>query len=235
MKKGYENTTVADIVAAAGVSRDVFYEHFTDKHNAFLEAQQHPTQHILDTCAAAYFSVEDWPERIWRAFSALIEMVVATPDLAPAPGRVLRGGTRRDPPRRGDHEVVHDLPRGGLRYRPEARELPHLCSQAIAGAIFEIIQRHVARGDGAGLAGGCPSSPTSRSRPSWAPRHAIARISRAQSALCGKNERSSSSIASPCALRQAAECRKMALLFSSISIARLAERGQPYARQHLER
>ena len=43
-QKGYGDTTVADIVAAAGVSRDVFYEHFSDKQNAFLEAQNHPTQ-----------------------------------------------------------------------------------------------------------------------------------------------------------------------------------------------
>jgi len=39
----------------------------------------------------------------------------------------------------------------GYGYRPQARELPHLCSLAIAGAVFEIIQRHVARGDSAGL------------------------------------------------------------------------------------
>src|ERR1019366_5636689 len=38
MAKGYENATVTDIVAAAGVSREVFYEHFSDKQNAFLEA-----------------------------------------------------------------------------------------------------------------------------------------------------------------------------------------------------
>ena len=56
MAKGYANATVADIVARAGVARDVFYEHFTDKEHAFLEAQQHPVQHIVDTCASAYFS-----------------------------------------------------------------------------------------------------------------------------------------------------------------------------------
>jgi hypothetical protein len=34
----------------------------------------------------------------------------------------------------------------GYRQRPEASELPRLCSQATAGAIFEIIQRDVAAG-----------------------------------------------------------------------------------------
>ena len=37
--KGYAAATVADIVAAAGISRDVFYEHFSNKHEAFLAAQ----------------------------------------------------------------------------------------------------------------------------------------------------------------------------------------------------
>src|SRR5207245_7038799 len=35
----------------------------------------------------------------------------------------------------------------GYRYRPEASSLPRLCSHAIAGAIFEIVQRHVAQGE----------------------------------------------------------------------------------------
>src|SRR5207245_7038798 len=34
--------------------------------------------------------------------------------LAPAPGRVLRGGAGGDPKSRGDHSILHDLPAGGL-------------------------------------------------------------------------------------------------------------------------
>ena len=44
----------------------------------------------------------------------------------------------------------------GYSYRPEARELPHLCSRAIAGALFEIIQRDIARGEPAALRGQLP-------------------------------------------------------------------------------
>ena len=39
----------------------------------------------------------------------------------------------------------------GYRYRPEARALPRLSSEAIAGAAFEIIQRHAVRHDFGGL------------------------------------------------------------------------------------
>ena len=42
------DTTVADIVAAAGVAKEAFYRHFADKEQAFLEAQEHPSRQILD-------------------------------------------------------------------------------------------------------------------------------------------------------------------------------------------
>src|SRR5437870_5361711 len=37
-EKGYAATTVADIIASAGVSRSTFYEHFTDKEHCVLSA-----------------------------------------------------------------------------------------------------------------------------------------------------------------------------------------------------
>ena len=50
LTKGFAAAKVSDIVAAARVARPVFYEHFADKEEAFLEAQEHPTQFILDHC-----------------------------------------------------------------------------------------------------------------------------------------------------------------------------------------
>jgi AcrR family transcriptional regulator len=152
LAKGYANTTVADIVAAAGVSRDVFYEHFADKHHAFLEAQQHPTQHILDTCATAYFAVDSWPERVWDGLRTLIELIVENPALAHL--RLVECyAAGPEAARRGE-----DITRAfsifleeGYRQRPQAGTLPRLCSQAISGAVFEIIRRYVARGESAAL------------------------------------------------------------------------------------
>ena len=39
--KGYAETTVADVIALAGVSRKTFYEHFTDKEACFLASYDH--------------------------------------------------------------------------------------------------------------------------------------------------------------------------------------------------
>jgi AcrR family transcriptional regulator len=152
MTKGYANATVTDIVAAAGVARDVFYEHFTDKHHAFLEAQQHPTQHILDTCAAAYFAADRWPERVWRGLGTLIELIVENPALAHV--RLVECYAAGPEAIRRAEEITRSFTiflEEGYRYRPQAQELPRLSSQAIAGAIFEVVRRHIARADYAGL------------------------------------------------------------------------------------
>ena len=153
MAKGYAKATVSDIVAAAGVSRDVFYEHFADKQDAFLETQQHPTQHILDTCAAAFFSAREWPERVWRSFDALIRMIVENPAISYL--RLIEAYAAGPDAVRRAEDITRSFTiflEEGYWYRPQARELPRVCSQAIAGAIFEVIQRHIAHRDSAGLA-----------------------------------------------------------------------------------
>jgi len=152
MAKGYAATTVTDVVAQAGVARDVFYEHFTDKQHAFLEAQQHPTQHILDTCAAAYFAAEDWPERVWRGLDALLGMIASNPAISHL--RLVECYAAGPAAIRRAEDITRSFTiflEEGYRYRPGARELPRLCSEAIAGTIFEVTQRHIARGDAAAL------------------------------------------------------------------------------------
>lgn len=69
-EKGYASTTIADITAAAGVDRRVFYAHFRDKQEAFLAAHELGFQQTMAVSARAFFSCEDWPERIWEGLHA---------------------------------------------------------------------------------------------------------------------------------------------------------------------
>jgi AcrR family transcriptional regulator len=152
MAKGYASTTVADIVAKAGVARDVFYEHFTDKQHAFLEAQQHPTQHIIDACASAYFSAESWPERVWSGLGALLGLIASAPAISHL--RLVECYAAGPEAIRRAEEITRSFTifmEEGYGYRPQARALPRLSSEAIAGAAFEIIQRHAVRHDFGGL------------------------------------------------------------------------------------
>ncbi len=148
MTKGYVNTTVSDLVAAAGVSREVFYEHFTDRQDAFLEALDFPTQPILDACSAAYFSGEAWPDRVWRGLDALIGMIVANPSISHL--RLVECYSAGPTAIRRAEDITRAFTiflQEGYGVRAEAADLPHLYSEAIASAIFEIIQRGVVAGE----------------------------------------------------------------------------------------
>ena len=147
MSKGYAATTVADIVAAAGVAKEAFYKHFGDKEEAFLEAQQHPTQHILDTLVVAYFSVDEWHERIWRGLRALLRLIAENPVLAHL--RLVECYAAGPAAIRRAEDITRSFTiflEEGYRRRGQAEELPRLSSQAISGAIFEIVQREVGAG-----------------------------------------------------------------------------------------
>ncbi len=147
MEKGYAGTTVADIVAAAGVAKEAFYRHFRDREHVFLEAQEHPSQQILDLLVAAYFAADSWTERVWRGLSALLDLIAANPVMSHL--RLVECYTAGPEAVRRAEESTRLFTiflEEGYRHHAEARALPRLVSQAIAGAIFEIIQHDVAAG-----------------------------------------------------------------------------------------
>lgn len=155
--KGYANATVSDIVSAAGISRDVFYAHFTDKQNAFLEAQQQGSQDIQDACAASYFSAKQWPERVWRCLGTLLEVICANRELAHL--RLVECYSAGPAAINRAEDITRSFAiflEEGYGYRARGRTLPRLCSHAITGAIFEIVQRHVAHEDYDGLRSSLP-------------------------------------------------------------------------------
>ena len=186
MAKGYARATVADIVAQAGVSRDVFYEHFSDKQHAFLEAQQHPTQHVLDACSAAYFSAREWPERVWRCLGTLLGLIAANPAIAHL--RLVECYAAGPVAIRRAEEITRSFTfflEEGYGYRAQRPE-PHLYSEAIAGAIFELIQRHFAHCDAAQMPRQPPQlvlhrdHPLHRARRGDTPARAVQQRGRAQ-------------------------------------------------------
>jgi len=81
--KGYDDTTVADIVAKAGVSREVFYAHFHSRSDAFLATHKLVFEQMMATAAGAFIaSSGTWPERVWDSWGAATGLVVNSPSLA---------------------------------------------------------------------------------------------------------------------------------------------------------
>jgi AcrR family transcriptional regulator len=78
-EQGYAAITVSDVVRAAGVARNVFYEQFADKQAAGVAALQQTFEHAMVATASAFFAGAGWPERIWRMGAALTEHYYANP------------------------------------------------------------------------------------------------------------------------------------------------------------
>ncbi len=94
--KGYEATTVADLVNLSGVSRSAFYRHFDDKEECFLTAAEALIEPTLGAIRAADGEASG-DDRTRQALEAFLR-----PDREPA-GRledVLRRGLRGRPRRR---------------------------------------------------------------------------------------------------------------------------------------
>ncbi len=146
-RQGYAETTVADVVAAAGVTRAVFYEQFRSKEDAFLAALVAALQESISQAAAKFFSAEAWVERIWDALKAMLAYMAANEDLvwigmveSYAVGESAIG-------RSFENRMAYTLfLEDGYRQRPEAESLPHLCSEAIGGALLELIRKRALLG-----------------------------------------------------------------------------------------
>jgi AcrR family transcriptional regulator len=79
-ENGYAATSVADVIARAGVSRKAFYEHFADKEACFLASYDHGAEAIFDAMVEAVDGISDWEETLDEVFSIWLEFLEA--DLA---------------------------------------------------------------------------------------------------------------------------------------------------------
>ncbi len=82
--KGYEATTVDDVVAAAELSRETFEEAFADKEACFLEAYDAVIDVLLAHVSTAFESTvgQPWPDRIAAGLRALVDLLASEADIA---------------------------------------------------------------------------------------------------------------------------------------------------------
>jgi AcrR family transcriptional regulator len=80
--KGYEATTVGDILGEAGVGRESFYELFDDKRDCMLAAHAILIDHLEEKVRDAYLQPGAWPDRVRAALAATLEWFAADPTAA---------------------------------------------------------------------------------------------------------------------------------------------------------
>lgn len=139
---GYAGTSVAEITAGAGISRNAFYRLFRSKADAANQALVLMLEQVIGACASAFTSASIWPEQVWKASEAFASFFSTAPDYAYL--GLVETHTVGD-------EVVHLIYdrlgaftlflEEGYRYRPQAQSLPRISSEAIGATMYEIVFR----------------------------------------------------------------------------------------------
>ena len=141
-------TAVSDIVAAAGVSREVFYAHFADKQQAFLAARQLVFEQLIAACSSAFFTPgTSWPERVWNTGRAGAGLLAANPSFAHF-AFVSAYGTGELGVRCVDESALafKVFLEEGHRQGADAAGLPRIVSDALALGVAAIVAHHVRTG-----------------------------------------------------------------------------------------
>lgn len=148
--KGYEATTVADLVELSGVSRNAFYKSFADKDECFLAAIEALVGPVLKAAEEELLpggrAPRD-PEEMRRGFSSLIEHIASQPAAATmCVVEVYAGGP----------EAVAALDRTTDSFEALAREIlealgrkemPREIIRALLGGVQKVIHKHLYRGE----------------------------------------------------------------------------------------
>lgn len=81
-RQGYKATSVADVIAEAGVTRTTFYKHFEDKQDCFLAAYDTVVARVLDEVVASCDGERSWLERVRIGLTTVVELFALDPELA---------------------------------------------------------------------------------------------------------------------------------------------------------
>jgi AcrR family transcriptional regulator len=151
-EKGYRATTVADVIAAAGLSRKTFYEHFTNKQECFLATYDQISARAIHGIERAYQEADGWPGRVEAAIRALFAAAIENPGavrlvlveinaLGPA-------GIERWEQSTGHYERFI---RDALKLAPGKGTLSDTTLKAVVGGLNRVLYRRIIRGERAKL------------------------------------------------------------------------------------
>jgi AcrR family transcriptional regulator len=143
--KGYAATTIADIVAAARVSKRTFYQHFADKEECLLATYQSGCDGLIELVrAAAVGHGRPWREGIRAVTYAYLSAL----DELPVVHRVLllemqaagpRAYRMRARVQQRFADLLRELVEEGRAVEPDVRPLSPALAIALVGGINELL------------------------------------------------------------------------------------------------
>jgi AcrR family transcriptional regulator len=147
-KRGYQGTTIDNIVAAAKIGVGSFYELFANKADCFVQVYERIVADSRARISAAIPAGAGWPEQALAALRALLEQVEAEPLRARV---ALVEVQTAGPAALARHEEAIDsvipLLARGRESSPVASELPPRLEEAIVGGLAWLLQQRVVLGE----------------------------------------------------------------------------------------
>jgi AcrR family transcriptional regulator len=81
-REGYKETSVADVIEEAGVSRTTFYKHFEDKHECFLAAYEVLVERVFAEVVGNCNGSQSWLQRMEKGLETIVKLFALDPELA---------------------------------------------------------------------------------------------------------------------------------------------------------
>ncbi len=81
-RKGYQATSVADVIAEAHASRSTFYKYFADKRDGFLAAYELALERVFVAALTGADSEGPWPAAAKEGLAAVVDLFAHDPALA---------------------------------------------------------------------------------------------------------------------------------------------------------
>jgi AcrR family transcriptional regulator len=146
-KRGYQQTTVDNIVAASGTSVGGFYQHFDSREDCFLALFDRIVASVRNQMGAAASAEEDWAAQTYAGLAAMLAAAVAEPLAA----RIVlieaqsagRAATARY---RSLGDAAAEWLRGRRRH-PTAADLPETFEQAAVGGTAYFLHQRLLSGE----------------------------------------------------------------------------------------
>ena len=153
-QRGYAATSVAHVIALAGVSRRAFYEQFTNKEDCFLSTYDALVAASRKRVLKAWLSERGWANRLYAACRVFLAGIAADPRgahlvLVESIGIGPRGHKRLQLTATSFERVVAT----GFSLTPDGIALPPLAPRAIVGGVRFVVLRRLREGRQQELAG----------------------------------------------------------------------------------
>jgi AcrR family transcriptional regulator len=153
-QRGYAATSVAHVIALAGVSRRAFYEQFSNKEDCFLATYDALVAASRKRVLKAWLSERGWANRLYAATQLFLEGIASDPRgaylvLVEALSIGPRGHERLQHTTTAFERVVAT----GFSLTPDGIALPPLAPRAIVGGVRFVVIRRLREKREAELAG----------------------------------------------------------------------------------